>query len=308
MRDMSAFRGRARLFLGAAGITGILAFTGNAQSLAAQDENSKPVLGADGKPLGFAVASVRRNASGEGSCDPEHFFVTPGGFRMYNCPLYTVLLFAEVPADGTTLGFSTNGRTIGAPSWMSSENYDIDAKLEEADLPAWQNPANQKKMFHALLEALLAERCGLVVHREMRERPVYHLTIAKNGPKLQQAAITLSSDIAAQHPDAGAVPGSSGMFSLGKDYSVRLYGVSMKTLTTFLANRVDRPIVDKTGLTGLYDIRLGPPQPLPENDDSPDAGPSIFATLQEQLGLKLESARDPVETLVVDHVERPSEN
>ena len=305
---MSAFRSKGRLLVAAAGIAVNLPFAGKAQSPAAQDAGPKPPVGADGKPLGFAVASVRRNVSGEGSCDPEHFFITPGGFRMYNCPLYTVLIFAEVPADGTTLGFSTNGRTVGAPSWMSSENYDIDAKLEEADLLAWQNPANQKKMFHALLEALLAERCGLVVHREVHERPVYHLTIAKNGPKLQAAAVTVSSDIAAQHPDAGAVPGSNGMFSLGKDYSVRLYGVSMKTLSTFVANRVNRPIVDKTGLTGLYDIRLGPPQPLPENDNSHDAGPSVFAQLQEQLGLKLESAKEPVEMLFVDHVERPSEN
>ena len=272
------------------------------------EASPKPVLGADGKPLTFAVASVRRNISGTGSCDPDHFFITPDGFRMANCPLDAVLFFAEVPADGTTLGFSTKGRTVGAPEWMSSETYDIDARLKEGDLPAWQNPAMQKQMFHALLEALLKERCKLVVHREMRERPVYDLVVAKNGPKLQKAASSVSADIAAKHPEAGAVPGASGMFALGPNNSVALYGVSLRTLTTLLSNRAGRLVVDKTGLTGLYDIHLDPPESLPQDNDSRDAGPSIFTMLQEQLGLKLESAKEPVETLVVDSIERPSEN
>lgn len=227
---------------------------------------------------------------------------------MVNCTLEAVLFFAEVPSDGTTLGFSTKGRTIGVPEWMSSEKYDINARLEEADLPAWQNPATQKQMFHTLLEALLAQRCKLVVHREMRERPVYDLVIAKNGPKLQKAASTSLADIGAKHPEAGAVPGASGMFALGRDNSVALYGVSLRTLATLLSNRAGRPVVDKTGLTGLYDIHLDPPQPSPDAVDTPDGGSSIFTTLQEQLGLKLESAKEPVEILVIDSIDRPSEN
>jgi uncharacterized protein (TIGR03435 family) len=296
------------LFVTALGLSAVLAFAGRAQTSIIPGATPKAVLGADGKPLTFAVASVRRNLSGTGSCDPEHFFVTPDGFRMVNCPLDVVLFFAEVPSDGTTLGFSTKGRTIGAPEWMSSETYDINARLEEGDLPAWQNPATQKQMFHALLQALLAQRCKLLMHREMRERPVYDLVIAKNGPKLQKAASTSSVDIVAKHPDAGAVPGASGMFALGPNNSVALYGVSLRTLTTLLSNRAGRPVVDKTGLTGIYDIHLDPPQPLPDPVNTSDVGSSIFTTLQEQLGLKLEPAKEPVETLVIDSIERPSEN
>lgn len=306
--SMGISESRGLLFVAALGLSAVLAFAGRAQTSNVSGTAPKPVLGADGKPLTFAVASVRRNISGTGSCNPEHFFVTPDGFRMVNCPLDVVLFFAEVPSDGTTLGFSTKGRTVGAPEWMSSETYDINARLEEADLPAWQNPATQKQMFHALLQALLAQRCKLVVHREMRERPVYDLVIAKNGPKLQKAASTSSADIAAKHPDAGAVPGASGMFALGPNGSVALYGVSLRTLATLLSNRAGRPVVDKTGLTGLYDIHLDPPQPLADTVNTSDAGSSIFTTLEEQLGLKLESAKEPVETLVIDSVERPSEN
>ena len=290
------------------GFAAVLPLAVPAQAPSVAAATTTAVLGADGKPLTFAVASVRRNVSGVGSCDPEHLYVTPDGFRMSNCSLDVVLFFAEVPSDGTTLGFSTQGRTIGAPEWMSSERYDIDARLEEADLPAWQNSAKQKEMFHALLHALLVERCNMKVHREMRERPVYDLVIAKNGSKLKPAAATLRADIVVKHPDAGAVPGASGMFALGPGGSVALYGVTLRTLTTLLSNRAGRLVVDKTNLTGLYDIHLDPPQPLLAADGASDLGPSIFTMLQEQLGLKLVSAKQPVETLVIDHIERPSEN
>ena len=305
---MRAAGSKGLMFVAAVGLAAVLPFAVQAQAPPVPAINPKPVLGADGTPLRFAVASVRRNITGTGSCDPEHFYVLPDGFRMANCPLIVVLFFAEVPSDGTTLGFSTSGRTVGAPGWMSSETYDIDARLEEADRPAWQNPVAQKEMFHALLQALLEERCKLAVHREMRERSVYDLVIAKNGPKLQPAASAVAADILAKHPDVGAVPGSSGMFALGPGGSVALYGASLRTLTTLLSNRAGRIVVDKTGLTGVYDIHLDPPQPPPAADDTPDPGPSIFTMLQEQLGLKLESAKEQVETLVIDHIERPSEN
>ncbi len=306
MLNMCASDSKSLLFVTALGLAAVLPLVVQAQAPPVPEARAQPILGADNKPLTFAVASVRRNVTGTGSCDPEHLYVTPDGFRMSNCTLDVVLFFAEVPSDGTTLGFSTKGRTIGAPKWMSSETYDIDSRLADADLPAWQNPAKQTQMFHALLQALLAERCKLVVHREMREMPVYDLVIAKNGPKLRRASSTLSADIVAKHPNAGAVPGATGMFALAPDSSMALYGVSLRTLTTLLSNRAGRLVVDKTGLSGLYDIHLGPPQPL--LDESPDSGPSIFTMLQEQLGLKLVSAKEPVETLVIDSIERPSEN
>jgi uncharacterized protein (TIGR03435 family) len=291
----------AAVWVAAAMVLGVLA-----QSPAAP---AGPVAGADGKPLAFAVASVRRNVSGTGSCDPEHLYLTAEGFRMTNCPLMAALIMAYVPAKGGALGFSTEGRVVGAPDWMMSEKYDIDARIDTADMAAWQKPTTQKEMLHAMLQSLLAERCKLTVHREMREKPVYALVVGKNGPKLQKAGSLVPAEILAKHPNVGAIPGGGGMFAVGARGVLELYGASLETLATMLSNPAGRLVVDETGLTGTYDIKLEMLQTEPPAaDGTQDPGPSIFTMVQEQLGLRLESAKGSVETLVIDHVERPSEN
>jgi len=270
---------------------------------------SLAVPGADGKPLAFTVASVRRNVSGTGSCDPEHLYLTDDGFRMTNCPMIAALFMAYVPANGSAFGFSTEGRVVGAPDWMTSERYDINARIDEADLAAWREPATKKEMLHAMMQALLAERCKLAAHREMRDKPVYTLVVGKNGPKLQKAESVAPSGILAKHPNAGAIPGGGGMVTFGAGGSMELYGASLETLAIVLSNMAGRLVVDKTGLTGTYDIKLQMMQPGPPAvGDAQDSGPSIFTVVQEQLGLRLESAKGTVETLVIDHVERPTEN
>lgn len=280
-----------------------------AQSPAVPGVVAGPVVGADGRPLAFAVASVRKNVSGTGSCDPEHLYLTADGFRMTNCPLIAALFMAYVPANGAALGFSTNGRVVGAPDWMRSDKYDIVARIDEADMAAWQKPTTQKEMLHAMMQSLLAERCKLAAHREMRDKPVYALVTGKNGPKLHEAESVESAAIVAKHPNAGAIPGGGGMFSFGAGGSMELYGASMETLAIVLSNMAGRPVEDRTGLTGRYDIKLKMMQPEPPAaDGTQDQEPSIFTVVQEQLGLKLESAKGIVETLVIDHVERPSEN
>jgi uncharacterized protein (TIGR03435 family) len=228
---------------------------------------------------------------------------------MTNCPLIAALFMAYVPADGSALGFSIDGRVVGAPDWMKSEKYDIDARIEEADLTAWQNPATQKEMLREVLQSLLAERCKLAVHREMRDKPVYALVVGKGGPKFHEAKSVESAAILAKHPNVGAIPGGGGMFAPGAGGSMELYGVPIATLAVVLSNKAGRPVVDKTGLTGTYDIKLEMVQPGPPAEDgTQDSVPSIFTMVQEQLGLKLESAKGSVETLVIDHVERPAEN
>ncbi len=120
---MRGLRRKYLLLATAIGFAAVSPFAVRAQSSTVPAAKSATVPGPGGAPLTFAVASVRRNITGTGSCDPEHFFVTPDGFHMANCPLDAVLFFAEVPSDGTTLGFSTQGRTVGTPEWMSSEKY-----------------------------------------------------------------------------------------------------------------------------------------------------------------------------------------
>ncbi len=306
---MCASRSRSLPFVAAVWMAAAAPFGVLAQNPAEQGAVARPAVGADRKPLAFAVGSVRKNVSGTGSCDPEHLYLAADGFRMRNCPLIAALMMAYVPADGSALGFATDGRVVGAPDWMKSERYDIDARVDPADMAAWQNPATQKEMLHSMMQSLLAERCKLAVHREMRDKPVYALVVAKSGPKFQQAKSVESAAILAQHPNVGAIPGGGGMFAPGAGGSMELYGASIATLTVVLSNKAGRTVVDKTGLTGTYDIKLPTTQPGPSAEDgTQDPAPSIFTMVQEQLGLRLESAKASVETLVIDHVERPAEN
>jgi uncharacterized protein (TIGR03435 family) len=307
--DISASWSRSLLFFAAVWVAAAMPLDVLAQSPALWGAVAKPTVGADGKPLAFAVASVRRNLSGTGSCDPEHLYLTADGFRMTNCPLIAALFMAYVPADGAFMGFSTDGRVVGAPDWMKSEKYDIDARIDTADLAAWQNSATQKEMLHEMMQSLLAERCKMAAHREMRDKPVYSLVVGKNGLKFQEAETVVPEAILAKHPNVGAIPGGGGMFAPGASGSIELYGVPMATLAVVLSNKAGRPVVDKTGLTGTYDIKLEMEQPEPQAaDGTQDPEPSIFTVVQEQLGLRLESAKQSVETLVIDHVERPAEN
>jgi uncharacterized protein (TIGR03435 family) len=273
------------------------------------DAVGRQAVVADGKPMAFAVASLRKNVSGTTPCDPEHLSVTGDGFRMTNCPLIAALFMAYVPANGAAMGFSTDGRVIGAPDWMKADKYDLVARIDEADMAAWQDPIQQKEILHAMMQSLLAERCNLMAHREMRDKPVYALTTGKNGSKLHEADSLNASEIVAKHPGAGAVPGNGGMVSFGAGGTMELYGASLDTLATVLSNMAGRPVVDKTGLTGRYDIKLKmmPPSSVAA-EGAADVEPSIFAVVQDQLGLKLQSAKEPLETLVIDRIERPSEN
>jgi uncharacterized protein (TIGR03435 family) len=119
-----------------------------------------------------------------------------------------------------------------------------------------------------------------------------------------EAAAILKDD-----PKAGAVPGGGGMFTLKGHGSVDFYAVPIPTLAVVLSNKAGRVVMDKTGLTGRYDIRLEMPQPGQGGaEGEQDSGTSIFTVVQEELGLRLESSKVPVETLVIDHVERPAEN
>jgi uncharacterized protein (TIGR03435 family) len=170
-----------------------------------------------------------------------------------------------------------------------------------------------------MLQSLLAERFNLKIHRETKDAPVYFLTIGKNGPKLQDAktrrdAVFQNADgtLAPGHIQLGPEPGGGGV------YQARAFSFSMKSFGDWLAMEVHRPVIDKTALTGIYDFTL---EWMPDTNAStpaPDAqsavtlpgapAASIFTALQQQLGLKLEPGKSPIEVIVIDHVERPSGN
>jgi uncharacterized protein (TIGR03435 family) len=175
----------------------------------------------------------------------------------------------------------------GGPSWMESERYDIAAKAEgEAPIAKEQLPK--------MLQALLAERFKLKVHRETRETPVYELVVGKSGPKLKEAS--------ANAKEGGFTRGSN----TGAMHSEISKG-TMDQLARQISLTAGRPVIDKTGLTGYYAYTLDWASANRPPDADSDT-PSMFTAVQEQLGLKLESTKAPVEVLVVDRAEKPSEN
>ncbi|HEY7392890.1 MAG TPA: TIGR03435 family protein, partial [Bryobacteraceae bacterium] len=231
-------------------------------------------------PLTFDVASIKPSAPGTpGLTD----FLPGGGFRATAVTLKRLVFEAydvkpyQVP---------------GGPPWTGSDRFDIRAR---PDRPGTNQQVRER------LRNLLADRFQLVIHRETKELPVYALVVAKNGSKFQE-----SSD------GRRMMRGAPGLLS-GQ-------GVGMPQLAASLSGPAGRPVIDKTGLTGLYNFELKwtpdspqvAPGPLPPGVPPPPPpdpnAPSLFTALPEQLGLRLESQKAPVEILVIDHAEKPSDN
>ena len=188
---------------------------------------------------------------------------------------------------------------VGASGWMETDRYEIHTKDEtpgpsEAELIRMTKEERDRyrARFLSKLTVLLADRFQLRAHWETKEMPVYFLTVAKGGPKLR----TL--------PDNGKPGGNLTARRNGEGKS-EVIGEKLPValLTRFLSGQVGRTIIDQTGLSGKYDLTL---TYAPEMGDL--SGPSLFTALQEQLGLKLESGKGPVDVVVVDSAERPSEN
>jgi uncharacterized protein (TIGR03435 family) len=201
-------------------------------------------------------------------------------------------------------------RIEGGPEWIKSDHYQVNAEAE--------GTPNEGMMRGPMMQALLADRFKLKIHRETREIPVYELTVAKGGPKLRSFR---EGSCWKPEPDAPSpAPTPEGQtrcrmpFPERKGSSVTLDGQGMSLYEFSVWFGLDRDIIDKTGIKGLFDLHLefspdeATPGMAPGSPDDPGRGPSIFTAVQEQLGLKIERAKGPGEFLVIDHVERPSEN
>lgn len=273
---------------------------------------------AQGPTPAFEVASVKPNKSGEGFI---RFGMQPGGrFTAQNVPVRELIRFA----------YNVQPFQIeGGPGWMNSDRFDVTAKAEGEVAPA---APGQNGPIQQMMRSLMEDRFKLRVHRETKEMPIYALVLARSDGRLGTQIEPSTVDCAAQRgrgagaaggrgPGGGPPPGppkpgerpQCGMF-MGPA-SVGAGDVGIEQLAQLLSGRVNRVVLDKTGLAGRYSFNLeftpdqAPPGGFQLNGApvsiNPD-GPSLFTALQEQLGLKLDAQRGPVETLVVDSVEQPT--
>ena len=228
-------------------------------------------------PTAYDVVSVKPHKGDDGSW----WRTTSGAFS------------AEVPVRSLIMSaynLIMLDQVSGLPDWAERDSFDVEGKLDSdtAEAFARLSRSDQSRQRQLMMQALLADRFKLRIRRETRELAVYNLVIAKGGIKMKEAPPTERSS-----------------YSMGLG---RINGDAMQidNLAFSLSNPVGRLIIDKTGLTGKYQVSLN----WAWNDEpgSGDTGPSIFTALQEQLGLKLEPAKAPIDVVVIDHIERPSEN
>ncbi len=250
----------------------------------------------------FEVASVRVNRSGE----PGHRMQgrPDGRITITNAPLRTIIemAFGLLPQQLT-----------GGPGWLDSERFDIAAQTGQGLPP--QTPGGPPGPAQLMLQRLLSERFKLAVHSETRELQIYALTLVREGgrlgPQMSPATTDCEALLAAYGRGAAPLPPRSECSISGAPGRVSARGASMANFSrAILAGVVDAIVEDRTGLRGGFDFDLEftvDPGTAPATDVGSN-GASIFTALEEQLGLKLRSLRAPVDVLVIDRVERPTEN
>lgn len=235
----------------------------------------------------FEVASVKPSAGDPGRLG-RGIFTFPGGrIRANQCPLYYLV----------TQAFDIQSFQIaGGPRWIYEDRFDIDAEPPANSPSSKSNPRNPNlppnPEQRLMLQALLADRFHLHSHRETKEGPVYLLVRTGKPLNLQPAK---DPD---KYPWVGGIGGGA---ILGDGLAAT--NATMALVTTRLSAALERPVIDRTGLAGAFDFKVE----YRTDDPNPDVISSLLASVQE-LGLKLEAAKGPVETLVIDSVEKPRAN
>ena len=286
---------------------------GTAPGTAPGADKSHPASTPAASPV-FDVAAIHQNNSDLSvRSHRSHIYSSPndGNFRTINVSMKTLLEFAyAIPST----------RILGGPSWLNSIYFDIDAKADSSVDGQMQNLSSDagKLEKQRMVQALLADRFKLDTHLETRELPIYVLAAAKSGPKFldsQAGGTTINGG----HGHIQVEGGDNTVALLAEQLAEQVFQFDFGfcEIGQQLAEALGRPVVDKTGIQGRYklalewtpDDRTAPPGgDSASGSPAPDSGPSIFTALEEQLGLKLESQKGPVQVLVVDHVELPTEN
>jgi uncharacterized protein (TIGR03435 family) len=232
------------------------------------------------KPLSYEVVSITPNKSAN---ENSGWRSTSDGIVLTNTPLSWLVRNA--------FGIIMDDQLSGLPGWVDSDRYDIQAKMDDETAAALKDLPRDERMRQErlMLQPLLADRCQLKFHRETKQFPVYELMIAKGGVKMKESVTSQGSGMSS----------GPGMFTAQSN--------TIESLIYSLSGQVGRIIVDKTGLGDKkfdFTLKWTPD----EQQGTADAGPSLFTALEEQLGLKLVSSKGPVETVVIDRMEKPEPN
>ena len=223
----------------------------------------------------FAVAAIKPH---DPASKRQGFSTAGGRYTIRNETLSSLICFAYA---------IHSHQLVGAPDWLHTDPYDIEGKPDAEGEPSLRQQ-------QSMIKKLLADRFQLKVHIEKRELPVYAIRVAKGGPKLTPAA----------HPDAQPDQDGNGR---GTEMTQTYTSASLDDLVLGMNFFLDRPAVNQTGLTGRYDFSIRYTYDVANTTD-PNAPPGIFTAVQEQLGLKFEPVRAPVDVLVIDTISRPSPN
>lgn len=279
-----------------------------------QAQNPPPAAAPESEPeLAFEVASVKRSTAG--LAGPTRLSMAGSQFSLPPLPVSTLVTLAYgIPPF----------QLVGGPGWINSDRFEINAVVPDIPLPP-PTPGQPNPRF-LMVRSLLKERFALVVHKETRELPVSYLVMAREDRKLGERLKPSTIDCAAlakaraaggpppEPPKPGEVPQCGSMMGMGR---FAAGSIPMSTLASMLSTLLRRPVYDRTGLTGNFEIQMDyTPDQMPQIPPgatlppgltlpSPD-GPSLLTALQEQLGLKLDNTRGPVEVLVIDSVSQPT--
>jgi uncharacterized protein (TIGR03435 family) len=270
------------------------------------------VMAAQERSPTFEVATVKRNTSSPGNSLMRRL---PGGrLTATNMPVRPMITFAYELAQY---------QLVGGPSWISTDAFDIVAKMEGDPAPVAPGAGPPDPMRLALRD-LLADRFKLKVHRETRQMDIYALVMAKPGgapgPSLKPSTADCAAQAAAARrgapppgPPGPPAPGAPFCGIFGGPGRLRFGGLPASQLAQAFSGQAGRMVLDRTGLTGSWDFELnfavegrgGPGGAGPDVPAADSNAPSFFTAIQEQLGLKLESTKGPVEVLVIDAIEKP---
>jgi len=263
---------------------------GNAATSAADAKGAEVILpGAVYDVATIKPANPNAQGGGGGMRPNGSFYTKNQSLKNIVCGAYDVMLF----------------QCVGGPAWFESDQYDIEAKPDSATQEQLQTLGMKQRVqvYQRMKQALFADRLKLKVHYETREMPIFALVVAKGGLKMHESKEGDTYANGLKGSDGKAFGRGAFMVGNGK---MTAQGMSMDALAGQLAATTSHIVNNKTGLTGVYEFTLKYSDDVAASSDS--TVPSIFTALEEQLGLKLESSKGPVQVLVIDHVERPSAN